>query len=139
MARVDLERPAQRRLVAPGGQLVRLGRHQARDEALDHQRRLRAGELVDHLAVAERLDGREAADAVAGGGRLVGLRVELGELDLARMGVHRLLDDGREHVAGLAPIGPEVHEHRDLRGALQHALLEVGVGDLDRVGHCHRI
>jgi hypothetical protein len=134
---VDLERAAQRVLVAAADQRVGLRRHQPRHEALDYQRRLRAGELVDDLAVAERLHGRQPAHAVARGSRLVAVGVELGELDLAGVRVNGLLDHRREHVTGLAPVGPEVHEHRELRGAVQHALLEVGVGDLDRL--CHAI
>ena len=94
---------------------------------------LGARELGDHAPVAEGLDGRQAAHLEAGRRGLVGLHVELGELDGALVGVDGLFDHRREHVAGLAPVRPEVHEHGHLGGALEHMLLEVGVGHLE--GH----
>ena len=47
--RLELDRPAQRLLVAASDELVGLGGQQRVEEALDRRRRLRADELGDHL------------------------------------------------------------------------------------------
>ena len=70
-------------LVAGRDERVGLGRQQLVEEARDLRRRLRADELGRDLAVAERLDGRDALDPERGGEPRVGVRVDLGEGDLA--------------------------------------------------------
>ena len=58
---------------------------------LDFRLRHGADEFVDHLAVAEGLDRRDALDAVARRQRLVGVGVDLGQQDLAAaLGLRRL-------------------------------------------------
>ena len=106
--------------------------HEPLDEALDDGRRLRAGELVDELAVAERLDVRDALDAVAARDVRVRVDVDLDELDGAVGGVHGALDHGRELVTRAAPLGPEVDEHRHAARALDDRLLESCLVDVDR-------
>ena len=68
-----------------GGQLVRLGRAPARRRTAPPRRAGRApvNSVVD-LAVAEGLHGGDALDPEAGREALVGVDVDLGELDLAR-------------------------------------------------------
>ena len=69
----------------------------------------------DHdRAVLERLHGRDALDAERGGEALVGVRVDLGQRDLAVALVDRLLEHGRELAARAAPGGPEVDDDREL-------------------------
>ena len=58
--RLELERTAQRVLIADLDERVGLGRQEGVEEALDHLRRLGADELVDDGAVLEGLDGRDA-------------------------------------------------------------------------------
>ena len=53
------------------------------EEALDLRRRQRADELVDDLAVLERLDGRDRLDPEGLREARVGVGVDLDELDLA--------------------------------------------------------
>ena len=65
MTRIERQCLAQRCLVAGGDQLVGGRGDQAVEELLDLRRRDRAGELGDHLAVAKRLDRRDALDAEA--------------------------------------------------------------------------
>ena len=62
-AGLELERRAQRLLVAGLDEAVGLGGQQPVEELLDLRRRLGADELGDELAVLERLDGRDALDA----------------------------------------------------------------------------
>ena len=135
VARVELERAAQRLLVVGGlgDQAVGLGRDQRVEERLDLRRRDRAGELVDDLAVLERLDRRDALDAGRPGQLLVGVHVDLGQLDLAVARLGGLLERRRQLPAGAAPRGPEVHDDRDLLGALDDVLRELELVDvLDR-------
>ena len=101
-ARLELERAAQRRLVAGGDERLGLARDQRVEEALDRRRGLGADELVDDLAVAERLDGRDALDPEGLGQRRVGVGVELGQDDLA-LALGRL---ALEHRARAARHGP---------------------------------
>ena len=81
--RVELERAAQRRLVARGHERVGLAGDERVEEALDLRGRLRADELVDDPAVLERLDGGDALDAERLRDARVGVGVELGEDDVA--------------------------------------------------------
>ena len=43
------------------------------------------------------------------------------------------LEDRRELLARLAPVGPQVEQHRHLERAVEHLGLEVGLGDVDDV------
>ena len=74
----------------------------------------RAGELVDHAAVLERLDGRDALDAERLADLRVGVGVDLRQVDLALARVRGLLERRRELPARAAPRGPEVHDHGHL-------------------------
>ena len=100
------------------------------DRALDpvlellllHQR---ADALSGHLAVLEDHQGRHRLDAILLGGVRVLIDVELHHLHLAlHLGGH-LLERRRHGLAGAAPLGVEIHEHR--LGRLQHLLIEGGI------------
>ena len=95
-------------------------------EALDLRGRQRADELVDDLAVLERLHGRDRLDAERLGHARVGVRVDLDELDLAVALVDGLLDHRAERAARAAPLGPEVDDDGLLEGALDDVALEGG-------------
>ena len=94
-------------------------------------RRLRADELVDDAAVLERLDGRDALDAEGLRDARVGVRVELGQHDLAARGPGPPARARREQPARAAPRGPEVDDDRDALRALDHLGLERVLGDVD--------
>ena len=134
MVRLELECAAERLLV-PAGQLVRLGRHELVEEALHLGGRDRARELGGHTAVAERLHRGDPADAEALGEALVLVHVQLRELDLAGAVIRGLLERGTERLAGPAPVGPEVHHHGQLAGALDHARHEVLLADVEDRAH----
>ena len=130
VARVDLECAAQRLLVAAQGKLIRLRGHERVEEPLHLGRRERSGELRGHLAVPEGLDRGNALDLERGREALVGVRVHLGQLDLPGARLGGTLERRRELAAGTAPLGPEVHDHGDLAGPLDHALLEARLVDV---------
>ena len=130
VAGVVLERGAQRGLVAARGQAVGLGGEEGVEELLDAGRGEGAGELARELAVAKRLDRRDALHAEGLREHLVRVHVDLRELDLAAAGADRVLERGTELAAGAAPLGPEVDDDRDLARALDHAGLEIGLGDV---------
>ena len=85
-------------------------------------------ELGDDLAVAERLDRRDAADPVLARDLLVRVDVDLRERDalLGRL----LLEHRPEHLARPAPVGPEVDDDGLTLRALDHFLLEGLIGDV---------
>src|SRR5665213_4181702 len=90
-----------------------------------------ADEFLLDLAVLEQNDGGDRADAVLDRHVAVGVGVELADLDLPAVIARQLLDGRREHPAGHAPLGPEIHQHRHLR--LQHFLIEVLVAEFHHV------
>jgi hypothetical protein len=92
----------------------------------------RADMGADHLAALEQQQGGDVADAVLGGQRAVLVHVDLGDLDLARVLVGGLVEQGRDGLAGAAPDGPEVDEHR-LGRADDLGLKAVGAGVDDLV------
>ena len=106
-------------------------RHDAVEELLDLRRRQRADELGDDLAVAKRLDGRDALDAEQLRDVRVLVGVDLRQDDLAVAGGGGLLERRAELTAGAAPRGPEVDDDRDLVGSVQYLGLEVGLVHID--------
>lgn len=129
--RFELNGPAQGRFVTGGHEPVGFGGHELVEEAFDGNRRLDADELRDDIAIAERLDGRDALNPVATGEILVGVDIDLGELDLTRTGRDGLLKSRSELPAGSAPLGPEVDHHRDDGRAVKDRDLEVRFGYVD--------
>lgn len=129
--RILLEGGAQRLLVARGSELVGLGGHELVEEALDLGRRDGAHELAGDLAVTEDLHGGNAPYAERGREHLVGVHVNLGELDRAAARANGLLERWAELPAGPAPFGPEVHDDGDLARAVDDPLLEIGLGDVE--------
>src|SRR5690348_16549601 len=66
------------------------------------------------VAVLEEHQGRDAADAVLGRGRLVLVDVELRDLEAPRVLRGDLVERRCDHLAGPAPLRPIVHEDRSL-------------------------
>src|SRR4051812_28975366 len=130
-AGLELDRAAQRRFVAGGGEALRLARDQRREEALDGRWALGADELADHAPVAERLDRRDPLDAEGLRQILVGVRVDLGEVELAVVLARLALEQRGELAAGAAPLRPEVDDDRHLARPVDHARLEVLFRDVE--------
>ena len=107
-------------------ELLGLGGQQRVEERVDALAGLGANELGDDLAVLERLDRRDALDPVLARERMVGVDVELRELDLAVARRNGLLEHRAELAARAAPFGPEVDDYRDRRERSITAVWKVG-------------
>ncbi len=138
----------ERRVLRPlrGGDLGTLGRNAA---AADDAEALLGDQdqLVQHLAdvglVLGSLEqrhqlaghhghhGRDALDAELLGDQLVGVHIDLGEHDPAGVLLGQALQDRAELLAGPAPLGPEVDDHRHLGGPLDDLGLEGVLVDVD--------
>ena len=90
--------------------------------------RERAHLLRMRLAALEQDQCRNAADSELARDARVGVDVELGHGEPPRVLLRHVLEDRRDHLAGAAPLGPVVHQHR-CRG-LQDFLFERGVRDV---------
>src|SRR5215469_2136782 len=108
------------------------------------QAALRAGadDLRDDLAVPEHAQRWHREDPVALRGHPVLVHVHLGDGQRVAELRGDLVKDGREQVAGRAPLRPEVDQDRLAERGGQDQILERVVGDLDdragrfRVTHC---
>ena len=87
------------------------------------------------LAVLEQHQRGNAADAELGRDFAVFVHVHLGDLQLAVVSGGHFVEDRGDHLAGAAPLGPVVHQHR--LGGFEDIGLERGVGNMfDQVaGH----
>jgi hypothetical protein len=87
------------------------------------------------LAILEQHQRRNATDAELGRDFAVFVDVHLGDLQLACVGGGHFVQDRGNHLAGAAPFGPVVHQHR--LGGFEDIGLERGVGNMfDQVaGH----
>ena len=103
------------------------------EERVDGSARPRPGELGHDPAVPERLHRRNAADREPLREALVGVDVDLDQRDGTCPRFDRGLEHGREGMARAAPLGPEVDEHRPLRGPRDHVGLE------RLLGHVHAV
>src|SRR4051794_19877455 len=101
------------------------------DRLLGHE----PDERLDRLAAPEKDQGRAAPDPKLTHHLRILVDVDLGDLQLAFLLVGDLLQMRSDHLAGLAPLGPEIDE--DWRIGLENFGLECAVGD----GHgmCHRV
>ncbi|MCP3903689.1 MAG: protein kinase [Planctomycetes bacterium] len=95
--------------------------------------RLHADDAVGDLAAGEDQHGRDRVDRVGNGEFLRIVDVHLGDLDAIVVLLGDLRDGRGEHVARLAPLGPEVDEDgtvglENLAGKLGAVELEDGVG-----------
>jgi Trk K+ transport system NAD-binding subunit len=94
-----------------------------------------ADDLVLHFAVFEKQQERDAADAVFHR-QVAGLvDIHLAHLGLAFDVGGELVDDRADHLAGSAPLGPEVHEHGD--GGIDDFGLEIAFVEL--LSHARKV
>src|SRR5699024_8140630 len=68
--------------------------------------------LLRDLPILEQDDGRDGANGELHRNITIGVGIDLAHLDLAFVVLGDFLDGRREHPAGHAPLGPEVHENR---------------------------
>jgi len=128
---LDLECCQERRLVAERDERVDLGlfsgRDQALNEFLDRLLWLCAHEPVDNFAVDHRINRRNRLHLECGGHRLIGVYINLGQLDRAVGLCHHTLDNRTELLARAAPRSPQVDHHRDGLGPLHDGSFECRV------------
>src|SRR5229473_3381322 len=87
------------------------------------------------VAVLEQHQRRDTADAELRRHALVLIHVDLGDLQPALVFPGDLVEDRRDGLAGAAPFGPVVHQHRGVR--LQDLGVESVVGDMAYVWTAH--
>src|SRR5882757_5232925 len=81
-----------------------------------------------HLAALEDHQGRDRHHAVFRGRLRALVDVQLHDLDLVAHHAGNLVERGRDHAAGAAPLGPEIDHDRT--GRVEHFGLEIGVRNL---------
>ena len=96
-----------------------------------------ADQFLGNLAVLEEQEPRDGDDAVFLRDVLLGVDVELPDLQLALVLLGQLIDGRRQGLAGTAPGGPEVDQDRYL-GA-EHLGLEVVIGERRNVVRGHSV
>src|SRR5215469_5503913 len=125
-------------LMTPSGKRLRfvhqpvgVARQDGLEEALHRGLGLRADELRDDAAVAERLHGGDAPDPkrLRHLGRFI--HVHLREHERAPVQLCQPLQDRAERPARPAPGGPEVHDHGELCRAIQDRRGELRLGYVD--------
>jgi hypothetical protein len=84
------------------------------------------------MAVAERHHRRNALDPEGARQILVGVDVDLDQIDLAAARGHRALEYGTKLPARTAPLGPEVDHHRHNMRAVYDRGLEGAFGCVHR-------
>ena len=112
MPRLELECSAERVLVALLSQQIRLRWKERVEKAFHGGRRLGTDELSHDPPLVKGFDGGYALNPVEPRKSLVGIDVELYELQLAGALGSLALEDRTELQAGRAPGGPEVDHHR---------------------------
>ena len=97
----------------------------------DHPLRLGPQQLGDHAAPAEAQQQGNAAHLVVGSRLGRRIHVQPGQQHGPLLVLDHSLQDRAQGPTGAAPGGPEVHDDRLPVGALEDALLEVGISDVD--------
>ena len=72
---------------------------------------LQPDHLVHHLALVEHQHRRDGADAVLAGQTGMVVDVDLADPGLVGIFAGNFVDQGAEHFARAAPLGPKIHEH----------------------------
>ncbi len=117
--------------------LLFLGTHHELVHELAHHRfGLGTQKTVDHLSIDHRMDRRDGLRLERPRDLGVGLDVHLGEFDPAVGRRHHRLQDRSERLARPTPVSPEIHNHGNGGGPLDHLGLE---GCVSHVCHeCNR-
>ena len=87
---------------------------------------------VGHLAVLEEKQRRDRLDLVSLGEILLGVDIHLADLRRTFQLAGDSVDDRRDHLAGTAPLGPEVDE--DGQVGFENVGIEVVFGEFERHG-----
>ena len=120
----------ERRIAFRSGE-IELRRQQAVDERSDLCFRERPGEPVDLFPILESDDRWDALHPELLGELRVGIDVELGEQPATAPFGGCALEHGTEHLAGSAPLRPEIDDDRDLMRRLDHRGCEIRGADVD--------
>lgn len=108
------------------------------EEPADRLLWLDPDELRYNRTIPEGLHRRDALDAEHPGQGGVGVDIYLRQHEAPVVLCGETLEDGAEDPTGLAPIRPEVDDHRNLTGSLEHAGLEVLLSHVNGCLRCHR-
>src|SRR3954451_23102682 len=87
--------------------------------------------LFDDLAALEQKYGRDSSNPVANGGLLVGVYVQLSDLNFSFIISRDLIDRGSHHAARPTPLGPEINQDRYFR--IQNIFVEGCVFKCQRI------
>src|SRR4029079_16512257 len=109
---------------------LRLRRQVLVEKSADPRLRQRADALTSHLALDEQSERPRALDAKAGRRDRVLVDVQLRQLELAAHVAGDSLEDRSDDAARPAPGGPEVDQHRNLAGSLEHDTIEIVITDI---------
>ena len=110
----------------PKGRTALPVRHVGVEHLLDFALADCADALFHHLAALEEQQGGDAADVVAHGGAAVGVHIQLADLHLTGVLAGHGIDRGPHLPARAAPLGPKIHQNRNVRA--QHVLIERRIG-----------
>ena len=108
----------------------------------DPARRMIAGEVREGFAFAEENDRGEASHPVVSGKFhvLAFIHFQFCKLNSPLERFDGLVEVRRQGMAGAAPVGPEIDQHRKLMRAFDHLLIElVQVNVVDEVGIGHGV
>ena len=94
-----------------------------------------AQNFLDGLAALEDNQRRDGADLELLAYLAVVVGIELADLDPAVVFLGQFVDDGGDHAAGHAPLGPEIHQHR--QGRLDDLGLKIRIRELNEFFRCH--
>src|SRR5512139_3307866 len=113
------------------------GRNNCLQIAVDEGGELALGYGTDlggfDLAVLEQHQCRDAADAVLGRRLRVLVDVQFGDLDLAGVFARDFLEHRADHLAGTAPLRPEIHQYRTR--CLEYILIERCIRNVTDTAH----
>ena len=90
--------------------------------------------FVHQLSLVKQLHRRQALDAEMRRQFALLVGVDLGHLELAGVFVGQFLEDRSEILTGLAPVGPEVDQHRFLERFFENQILEILHADIVNIG-----
>ena len=94
-----------------------------------------ADNLFGYLALIEKEQGGDGANAVFGSDALLVVNVDLADADFAVVFVGEFIEDRRDHFAWAAPFSPKVH--KDGRFRLEHFLGEIRLRKVNNVWRGH--
>ena len=99
--------------------------------------RLHPDQLLHDLALPNHHHRRQAAHPEMARQSLLGVGVDLGENETAPVFLGQFGQQGGQRLAGLAPVGPEIHQHRHALGVFHHRgkVLLINIKNVGRFAH----